>query len=141
MRKAPLGHNLLEMMVACFIFLTIVTGLTGVWISLAKDQNLANSRLVAQHLAEQVMEECIAAGYKNVDSLTVGRPPITMNEVDRGNVQVFTYRVQVSVYPMGAGAVVADPGQTWKVVTVRVSWHDATGDSTIEFKTQLARHA
>jgi hypothetical protein len=135
------GHNMLEMMIACFIFVTIATALTGVWISLAKDQGLASSRLVAQHLAEQVMEECIAAGYKNVDSLMGPRPNITMNETDRGNVQTFTYGVVVTVYPTGAGAVVADPGQTWKVVTVKVFWRDAHGDSHIEFKTLLARHA
>ncbi len=135
------GHNMLEMMIACFIFVTISTALTGVWISLAKDQGLASSRLVAQHLAEQVMEECIAAGYKNVDSLAGTRPNITMNETDRDAVQTFSYGVVVTVFPTGPGAVVADPGQTWKVVTVKVSWHDAHGDSNIEFKTLLARHA
>lgn len=141
MKRRRRGHNMLEMMMACFIFLTISTALTGVWISLSRQQNLANSRLVGQHLAEQVMEECIAAGYKNVDSLTGPRPNITMNEIDRDTVQVFSYTVVVTVYPTGDGAVVADPGQTWKVVTVKVTWHDSVGDSSIEFKTLLARHA
>lgn len=138
-KKLISGHNLLEMVVACFIFLTISTGLVGVWISMAKEMGLANSRLVGQHLAEQVMEECVAAGYKNVDALNGARPDIVMKEVDRDTEQRFTYKVTVAVTPMGAGAVVG-PTQQWKVVKVNVAWHDAVGDSSIEFKTLLARH-
>ena len=133
------GHNLLEMVIACFVFLTIATGLAGLWIQLAKEMGVANSKLVGQHLAEQVMEECIGAGYTNIDSFNGPRPNIIMNEVDRGAVQQFTYQVTVSVTPMGVGAVISAT-EAWKVVKVRVQWHDSLGDSNIEYKTLLAKH-
>ena len=72
MRKAPRagsGHNLLEMIIATFIFSTVLLGLTSVWMQHSRVMERAGGRLVGQFLANQLMEECIAAGYDLVSNL------------------------------------------------------------------------
>ena len=140
MRRRVRGHNLLEMIIACFIFSTVAIGLTTVWIQHSRTMMRAGGRMVGQFLANQVMEECIAAGWDSVDTFdpntadgapTVGTP-INMNEIvrDSNKVTVYTPSVNVERTTMAGGIEV-------KMVTVRVEWDEQEGRGWIEYSSQL----
>lgn len=130
MRPRPRGHNLLEMILACFLFLVASMGLCGVWMQHSKAMGLASCRLMAQHLGQATMEDCIGAQYANVDRL-VGQTTIGMNEVIRDKPISSSYVLNVTV--------TNDVVQNWKVVRVLVKWHDQLGDSQLQYKTLLAK--
>lgn len=140
MRNKQRGHNLLELLVGIVVFLTATTGLLGVWVQLSRQQGQSTALLVGQHLAEQVMEESIGAGFTNVHLLNGVRPPIVMKETNRSGVLLYEYKVEIQVTPPAAGAVVS-ASEPWKVIRVIVKWHDSVGDGSCEFKTLLAQHA
>lgn len=130
--KRRSGHNLLEMIAAAFVFLVASMGLAGVWMQHAKAMGMASHRLIAQHLAQEQMEECIGAKFRNVDGLQGVRPLITMNEVVKGKALSANYVTVVNVTP-------EDPVEHWKVVTVTVYWKDAAGLAQLQYKTLLAK--
>ena len=141
------GHNLLEMIIACFIFTTVAVGLTAVWIQHSKAMEFAGSRLVGQFLANQLMEECIAAGYDTVDELGGPRPDFVMNEIVRSENKTVIYQATITIVPMdGASghpiAPIATTGSPTdpfpKEVTVKVEWDQQNGKGEIEYKSVLA---
>lgn len=139
MRKAvtrPRGHNLLEMILATFIFSTVALGTTAVWIQHSRVMNKSGGRLVGQFLANELMEECLAAGYDSVDTLAGTRPDIVMEETVRDADKSVTY------YP----SVVLDPKPPdtsgvlqMRTVTVRVEWDEQEGRGFVEYQSQLAK--
>lgn len=135
MRKAVRGdggHNLLEMILAAFIFSTVALGTTAVWIQHSRVMAQSGGRLVGQFLANQLMEECIAAGYDSVGTLTGPRPEIVMNEIVRDVNKSVTYVPTVTVVePTGA--------LTMRLVTVRVEWDEQNGRGFVEYESQLAQ--
>jgi hypothetical protein len=125
MRRRPLGHNLLEMIIACFIFSTVAIGLTTVWIQHSRTMERAGGRMVGQFLANEIMEECIAAGYDKVDALVGARPDMVMKEVVRDAPKAVTYTATVEVSP----ATTPD-GLAIKVVKVTVYWDEQSFSTT-----------
>ncbi len=139
MRKAvtrPRGHNLLEMILATFIFSTVALGTTAVWIQHSRVMNKSGGRLVGQFLANELMEECLAAGYDSVDTLAITRPEIEMREIVRDAEKVTLYQPTITV------ADLSIPGPsgnlTPKLVTVRVEWDEQEGRGFVEYQSQLA---
>jgi len=123
---------MLEMIIATFVFLIASLGLAGVWMQHSKAMGLASSRLIAQHLGQEQMEECLAAKFENVDGYAGARPPVVMNEVIRDKPHTATFSLVVTVAP-------EDPVEHWKVVTVTVSWRDQLGNSQLQYKSLLAK--
>lgn len=93
MRQTRRGHNLLEVIIAVFIFLTVLVLLMSVWGLYHKALTKSKDRLVASNLAVSLIERHIAMGYKNLNA-DVGKdktyPPVTFMSVVRGRIQKLT---------------------------------------------------
>lgn len=128
MRRAS-GHNLLEVMVAAFVFSAVSLMLLGIWTSHSKAMGKARGYLVASHLGEQVMEQCVTAGYDQVHQLITSTPEkIDMESAYRGKTTTWTYSYQVAVSNVTSQV---------RSVNVTVSWHDQTGDRQVKYETTL----
>lgn len=141
MRKAPRagsGHNLLEMIIATFIFSTVLLGLTSVWMQHSRVMERAGGRLVGQFLANQLMEECIAAGYDLVSNLATNPAsppePLELSETMRGIKKDVEYRPTITVVDT---PVPGSPNARMKLVTVRVEWDEHNGTGWIDYTSQL----
>lgn len=129
------GHNLLEVIIATMIFSTTMIFVVSVWVVHSRSMSASSARLVAQHLAQKRIEECIEAGIDNIDYLVdsyVGtRTPMMMKETNRGTLTETAYSTNITAGPM-------DPATFCRPVTVTIFWHDALGDSSMTYRTQLA---
>ena len=63
MRPNFRGFNLLEVVLAGFLFATVTSALVGVWITYARATAAGRTMLVANHLAQNVMEQQLALGW------------------------------------------------------------------------------
>lgn len=66
MGRAFRGFNLLEVVLAGFLFATVTSALVGVWITYARATAAGRTMLVANHLAQNVMEQQLALGWAAV---------------------------------------------------------------------------
>ncbi len=66
MRPSFRGFNLLEVVLAGFLFATVTSSLVGVWITYARATAAGRTMLVANHLAQNVMEQQLALGWAAV---------------------------------------------------------------------------
>ncbi len=126
------GHSLLEAILACMIFVTVVTVLTSVWMWYGRSVAASRYVLVGTQLGEELIEQCVAAGFEDVDQLQTqgGTRDITMRTTMRGQQIEVVYRCTVEV---------DRPTTDLKRVKVRVSWEDQLGPEEIRFETLLFR--
>lgn len=124
------GHSLLEAVLACMIFITVVTILTSVWMWYGSSVAASRYVLVGTQLGEELIEQCVAAGFEDVDQLQThgGTRDITMRTTMRGQQIEVVYR---------CGVEVDSPVSDLKRVKVRVSWEDRLGPEEIRFETLL----
>lgn len=120
------------MVMAAVLFATVSVGFLGLWAHHYYSMGRARSALVGQYLAEQMMEECIAARYQLVDNKrTLGTPlTFTMRTTVRGESQDVVYEAYVDT---------AEPTPGMKLVTVTVAWRDKGIRRGIQYKTYLFR--
>lgn len=117
------GFNLLEVVIGVLIFATVMIGLTGVWVAHARSVAKSRYHLLATHLAEQLMETCIAQGWSvqpiRMSDNTRVKMKSTINGVELET--EFRYEVLVTTEK-------PTPGQIGiKKARVRVYWDDDTG--------------
>lgn len=142
LRKKDGGYSLLETLVASFIFLFVVVAITTVWVWYGKAVAVSRYVLVGTQLGEQVIEQCMDAGFEHVDELatpvntatggtgTPLPPGIKLKTTLRGQVVEVEYHTVVKVTkPVGSPAL--------KNVAVEVSWEDEKGPEVIKFETVL----
>ncbi len=118
------------MIIATVIFATVVTALTSVWIWYGKSVGMSRYVLVGSHLGEELIQQCVGAGYHHVDALiTPTHEPrkISMRTKMRGQSIEVVYRCVVKVKTR-------DP---LKEVLVEVSWDNGSGPKEIRFETLL----
>ena len=137
LKKRPRGHNLLEMMFAVLLFSTVVIALLGVWGTYARAIGKARYNLVATYLGEQVMENCIAAKYANIE-LFKAKFPQTLNSRAkiRGTEILTTFTTSVETQDLNPNT---------KIVKVKVEWNEKgavnTETRSLEYHTLLTRNA
>lgn len=123
MRVAKRGFSLLEIIIAAFIFLTMVTTLTSMWSLHSQAQMRSANLLVAADLADLEMERTLALGYHNA---VAANGSYSQTWEVRGQPITHTFDTQVDVdvridpnVPIGG---VYLPG--FKVVEVTVLYDD-----------------
>jgi Tfp pilus assembly protein PilV len=147
-RRHTSGHNLLEAIIAGFIFAVVTVALMGVWDMQFKAMLKSKETAVASFLAEQIMEECIAAGYEEVGNLypAAGEPIEIRSRTKKGE-SITVYLVEVKInqrYNNVSKAWEAEihPDSTQRNVVVVVSYNDSTSPNprTIQYHTVLNQH-
>ncbi len=126
------GLGLLETVVASMIFISVVVVLATVWAWYGKAVASSRYVLVGTQLGEELIEQCVGAGYERVEQLvTTGGTPreVTLRTRMRDQWVEVTYRTVVEVE--------MDSGDELKRVRVCVSWEDETGPEEIAFETLL----
>ncbi len=131
-RRLIRGHNLLEMIIACMLFVSVTTSLVMVWVYHSRTMEKSGGRLVGQFLAHQLMEECLAAGHEAVGTLTGPQQPILLTERVRGVEKTVEYFPEITV----SGATV--DGEVMRQVRVRVEWYESGGRGSVEYSSLLA---
>ena len=126
------GYSLLETVIACFIFITVLIGLMGVWNTHSKAIGKARSMLIANELSERVMEKCLAARYETLPRFHSETETFEVEFLIKGQriVNTFTTLIEVS-----------DEGPEIRNIKVTVSWEDTTGPRKIELHSQVHRSA
>lgn len=127
----PAGHNLLEMIVAVFIFSFVAIGVVGVWVMHYRTMERANGRLAAQFLASELVEQCVAAGWQGVDHLQESPEVFTLKETVRDVPKEVEYTSEVLVLARTPRL---------KEVTVKVLWREQGKTGKLEYKTLLAKN-
>lgn len=134
------GHSLLEAVLASMIFAVVAVLLMGVWDMQFRALSKSTEKVVASYLAERVMEDCIAAGYRVMlgegDYQPLYQVPVELRVRSRTRagqkeaVYVATAKVERHVnFP-------TDP-QIF--VTVNVAYKDSSGPNSITYATALHR--
>ncbi len=144
-RKNPRrGVNLLEVIVAAFIFSAVSVAFLGVWGQQVRALEKSRHVMVATFLAEQLIEETMAGGYpqakltdpsegpelKPIVMTTETRNPSNPDQWDEIEVTYTTSR-EIRQY--------LDPSDDkLKQVIVKVSWEDTTKTGEVVLETFLA---
>jgi type II secretory pathway pseudopilin PulG len=117
-KKQLFGFSLLEMVLACVIFSTCILLMTGVWATHNDAVGRTRMQMIGSHVAEQVLEEAIALGYKNLPD-----PPhtlsgdVSVDTIVRSKTQSAAYHWTRTIQPAGT------LGQL-KSIQVLVEWQD-----------------
>lgn len=139
------GFSLVETVIAAFIFITTVAGILSVWTAHSRGIAKARMVLVANELSEQLMEECVAARFQNVellsDAVTGPKPPVEIDFMIKNRPLKAVFYPNVTVVDrltVGLEVVI-------KEVRVEIEWTDstnATGDrSSVVIISELHRDA
>lgn len=134
------GHNLLEAIIAGVIFAVVTVFLMGIWDMQFKAMLKSKETAVASFLAERIMEECIAAGFEEVENLYAVGEEIEVRSRTKKGESITKYAVEVT-FTDSDGDPHADPTQ--KYVVVKVSYWDSTdrkNPRSVEYHTVLNRH-
>ncbi len=137
MRKGTRGHNLIEMVMAVFLFATVLVGLISVWSTYSQAIGKSRSILVATYLGEQLMEGCIAAKYANIELFKASYPQtITTRAWIKGREVSTDYLTSVTT---------RDLSPDMKAVVVTVEWKEKTAERTetksLNFNTMISRNS
>ena len=126
------GHNLLEVMIASFIFSVVALMFSGVWVQFYSALTHSRHRIAATALARGYLEDKIAWGYTACDPSSPPAAPvnITLESEFRGKASdcVFT-----SSYNFTATSA------TFRRVEVVVDWDDHTGKKSVSYEAFLYR--
>lgn len=128
--RAQRGFNLLEMIIAAMVFLTIVVALLGVWAQNAQMLQRDSNHLMASVIAQNVMESQLSLGFK--------AEPIAETDFDvthfvdgKAAVAHFTYRVDVTDTSVGPNDVAL------KQCLVTVTWEENGNAKTLQLESML----
>lgn len=129
-KPARRGFNLLEVILAGFIFATITASMVGVWITYAKATSKGRSLLVATHLAERVMEQQLALGWSAVslDRDEEERRFVVTQSVDGAESRI-AYYYWVDVEDLSDTSDPLNLGL--KKIVVTVEWQSPEGSRTV----------
>ena len=120
------GFSLLEVVVATFIFLTVLGALQGYWVTVARMMENSRARTAASFVAEQILEDAIAKGYDRVDEISAtGDVGIEVTMYGRPQNYSIVYNVNI-----------IDVNDDLKSVEVNVS---STGAKELRFETLLCK--
>ena len=126
------GLNLLEVMIATFVFSSVSIFFLGVWGQHVRANEKSRHYLVASHLAESLIEEKLSMGYGAVPAdPTPEDRPFEMIIKNRGAEITVEYRATVLVTEIGAAE------DRLKSVEVRVTWDDSTSTGEVFLETVL----
>lgn len=135
------GFNLLEVVIAAFLFSTIAVAFLGVWGMQARGLEKARHNLVATMLAEELVEETMAEGYE-LTRVTEGEPePKIINMETESKAPDGSWSVIPVTYTSTRTVEVIgdlDDDDKLKMVTVRVTWEDTTKNGEVVLVTYLA---
>ena len=120
MRRGLRGFNLLEVVLAGFLFATVTSSLVGVWITYARATAAGRTMLVANHLAQNIMEQQLAMGWAAQPLPASPERKFTIVQVVGGAESGVDYFYSVGVEDT------SDPGNVMalslKRITVTVEW-------------------
>ena len=127
MRNRSSGHNLLEVIIATFVFLIIVVFSSGLWTTYARSIVKSRDHLVATHLGKSVLENTVDQGFESAQS---GGPFVLSMKVETDGVE--------QQIPYNYSIVVTTKSTGLKRIVVNVS-HEFQGRvSEVSFETLLA---
>ena len=138
--KSEGAFNLLEVVIAAFLFSIVSVAFLGVWGMQVRGAEKSRHNLVATLLAEQMIEEVMGQGYELTKESKDSDPPmepIKIQTESRGangvweTIDVF-YQPEIEVKEIGGG------GDKLKQVTVKVTWQDTTKTGEVVLETYLA---
>ena len=135
------GFNLLEVVIASFIFSVTAVAFLGIWGLQARSVEKSRHKLVATLLAEQLAEDSLEAGYERTRLTEPGKEPenkdipiITEVRDPQGNwttSEVF-YHWEKRVTEIGG------EDDRLKKVEISVTWQDSTKTGEVKLVTYLA---
>lgn len=124
MRKS--GFSLLEIILGCMLFSTILVYLASIWGLHARTIGQSRSRMVATFIAGQEVENCITAGYSGVDSMAQLQWQYqTITTTIRGIPESIQYAYKIETQPCNDPEI---KGQL-KAVRVRVVFPESSGQA------------
>lgn len=137
------GFNLLEVIIAGFIFSVVSIAFLGVWGIQIRSMEKSRHHLVATHLAEHTIESIMSDGYQRTPVTTDESGPRTeMIEMDTHQKRpsgdwvttqaIYRSEVQVEQIPIGG------ENDLIKRVIVTITWEDASHSGDITLATYLA---
>ena len=120
------GFSLLEVVVATFIFLTVLGAMQGYWITVGRMMEQSRARMAASFVAEQLMEDIIAKGYDRVEEIeTSGNFALEVTLYGKPKHYSITYTINI-----------VDVDDELKSVSINLS---STGAQSLSFETLLAK--
>ena len=123
-QQRRVGFSLLEIIMGCMLFSTILIYLASIWGIHARTIGSTRSRMVATFIAGQEVENCITVGYSGVDALAALQWQYqTVTTTIRGVKESVQYAYKIET------KATTDPeikGQL-KVVRVRVVFPEGSG--------------
>lgn len=139
------GFNLLEVIVASFLFAGISISFLGVWGMQVRAVEKSRHLLVATYLAEDIMETAISEGYEQLTVSEDGpeelEPIVIINEnrrktgpADQWDTQTASYRASMEVFEEGSEA----DGDRLRRIVVRVTWDDTTKTGEVVLESYVA---
>ena len=94
MRKS--GFSLLEIILGCMLFSTVLVYLASVWGLHARTIGATRSRMIATFIAGQEVENCITVGYSGVEALAaLGWQYQTITTTIRGKPESIQYGYKI----------------------------------------------
>lgn len=137
------GFNLLELIVALFLFIIIVPLFASLWPIHHRAVNQSKAQLGASHICRIVLEDAISAGFDGVEALKVlpvADRTITLNETVEDQRTVppkppvtksseFVWTINTTTSGLMAGE---------KLITAQVDWTESGEAKSLEMTTLLA---
>ena len=142
-KHKKLGVNLVEVVLASFILVSAMIALTVVFTTHYRALNQSRAHLVAVHLGQKIMEECLSQGFSGIDGYAVPYAPalnniVTMQSKVGDRVVSTDYNVAVEVNlntipvtPLPAG------GNPIKDVVVTVKWSEGALTHKIRYESLI----
>ena len=136
MRYKAKGFNLLEVVVGAFIFSVATIAMVTVWGTHYRAMAKSRNKIVANFLAEAVLERALAEGYNGLPNSDTTTQPQVMETTLNGTTVDLTFDVTTDIQRVG-NFNVTPPAREDKLkkVTVTVAWTDTTGPSTVVLET------
>ncbi len=139
MKRSVGGFNLLEVILGAFIFSTVSIGLMGVWISHHRSLGKSRNNVVANLLAQAVIERAIADGFFGLPDSSSTLVKQTVTTSLNGQVIDVGYDIQTDISRFGVVAPLPPAREDkLKKVSVRVSWTEPSGSRDLTLETIVA---
>lgn len=135
------GFNLLEVVIAAFLFSTISVAFLGVWGMQARGLEKSRHSLVATMLAEQMVEEAMAEGYElvKVTEEEEAEPKVIEMGTESRSPTGEWVEIKAKYTTSRSVKLVGDlDDDKLKLVTVKVTWEDSTKTGEVVLVTYLA---
>ncbi len=139
---ATRGMTLLEVILALFLFITVVPLFAAMWPINHRAVNQSRSLLGASHICRQVLDEAISLGYHEVETLAA-RPEadrtITLTETleDHRTTTPVVSKQTNSVFEWEVTTTTDGLMEGEKLVRSQVRWNEAGEERTLEMSTLL----